>query len=465
MENITIFDLQKFTQGDFVGKIDKNTKVEFVSNDSRSSGKNWVYLAIKGQRLDGHSFVEGAFENGAILSIVEKSNEEISKKIKELSDDYRQNFLLVDNSYIALKNIASEYKKQYDIPCVAVTGSSGKTTTKDMIYYALSSSKPTLRNIGNLNSEIGLPMTVLNLDKNFELAIFEMGMYDIGEIDYLAEIIKPNVAVITNVGTAHIVNLKTRDNILKAKLEVTNYMTQSDFLIVNGDNDLLSTISQSDFKPKIFTFGFGNKNDIHVLEHSTDGNKTVIKAKIIDEVLDFEIPMIGDHNILNALSALSVCKVMGLDLKKSAQGLLNYQASKFRMEKSEVGGKIIINDSYNANPDSMKATISTMSNILSSRKIAILADMLELGENSANYHREIGKIAKEYVDIIIAIGYEAKYIVEGAREAGMKEEQLYHYKNNSEAVENINFLLKENDVIIIKGSRGMKLEEVAEAIC
>ncbi len=450
MENITIQDLATFTNGKIGEGLLPETKVSFISNDSRTQGENWVYLALRGERLDGHQFVEGAYQNGAIAAIVER--------------DFEKG-ILVKDSYKALKDIAIGYKKRYDIPCVGVTGSSGKTTTKDMIYFALSESKNTLRNEGNLNSEIGLPMTVLNLSKEHECCVLEMGMYHLGEIDYLAEIARPHIAVITNVGTAHILNLKTRENIRLAKMEITNYMNERDFLLINGDNDMLAALDKRAIVPEVFAFGLGEHNDIHPIRWEFVSGKTKLRAKVLDEEVELILPTIGEHNIGNALSALGVCKLLGLDLKKSAAGLAKYQPSRHRMEKSEIGNKIIIDDSYNANPDSMRAALSTLDYVSGERKVAILADMLELGEDSAQYHFEVGEFAHQRIDVLIAIGEMAKYIVEGARKSGMKEDCLYHFENNEQAKARINDILQEKDAVIIKGSRGMKLEEVADSIC
>lgn len=450
MKNITIKDLVNFTGGDPSKDLDLELQINSISNDSRTVDENWVYLALKGERLDGHRFVEDAKKNGAILSIVEQENFPKSIRVK--------------NSYQALKDIALHYKKRYRIPCVAVTGSSGKTTTKDMIFYALNESKPTLRNIGNLNSEIGLPMTVLNLEENHSFAVFEMGMYQLGEIDYLAEIVQPDIGVITNIGTAHILNLKTRENILKAKMEISNYMSEKNVLLINGDNDLLQSLDKNSVKPEVITFGLSGKNDIRALSYKFSDAKTYIKADVLGEIIEFVLPTLGEHNILNALSALGVCKRLNLDLSVSAQGLSKYSPSRYRMEKSEIGGKVLINDSYNANPDSMRAAISTLNHMTGKRKVAILADMLELGDESERYHREIGEFVTEYADFLITIGAQAKFIEEGARESGMKEDMLKHFDFNEEAFEEINRLLEEGDIIMLKGSRGMKLEEVAEKI-
>lgn len=451
MENLTLGDLVKYAHAQCDGALDLSQSVNMISNDSRTKADNWVYLAVIGERLDGHDFIDQALENGAIAVITHKP---VGPK-----------GLLVENTYQAIKDIAMAYKNKYEIPYVAITGSSGKTTTKDMTYYALQETRNTLRNLGNLNTEIGLPMTLLNLDASYECAILEMGMYDLGEIDYLAEIVKPHVGVITNVGIAHLMNLKTRENILKAKMEIANYMTDQDFLLINGDNDLLQTVDKAALAPCVYTFGIHTDNDIHPIEVRSEDNKTYVKAQILDQVVDFVIPTIGDHNVSNGLSALGVCKVLGLDLQQSALGLAKYQPSRYRMEKSYIGEKLLINDCYNANPYSMKASISTLAHVEAKRKVAILADMLELGEESSRYHFEIGELLPDYVDLIIAIGDEGRHYIEGAISKGFAKANTYYFENNSAAIQEINTILKKEDAILIKGSRGMKLEEVAESIC
>ena len=244
MRNITIGDILKMTGAEASFEIDENARVCNISNDSRDIKEDTIYAAIVGERLDGHDFARAALENGAIAAIVEK-------RVTEKD-------ILVKDTRRALKDIAMGYRSRFDIPFLAVTGSSGKTTTKDMLYFAVSESRKTLRNLGNLNSEIGLPMTVFNLDESHECAVLEMGMYVRGEIDYLAEIAKPHFAIITNVGVAHIQSAGSRENILRAKLEIANYMTKSDVLLINGDNDMLQTVDTGAMKPSVYRFGLGS---------------------------------------------------------------------------------------------------------------------------------------------------------------------------------------------------------------
>lgn len=450
MEQMTIGMIAEYTKANLSPDLKADQIVTHISNDSRTQGKDWVYLALIGERLDGHDFVAQALENGAVAAIVQK--------------DCGPKSLIVKDSYRALKDIAMHYKERFPIPYVAVTGSSGKTTTKDMIYYALSASKRTLRSIGNLNSEIGLPMTILNLQAEHECAVVEMGMYNLGEVDYLAEIVKPHIGVITNVGIAHLMNLKTRENILKAKLEIANYMNTSDMLLINGDNDMLQTVRQDQVLPKLYTFGLTQNNDIYPIAQTSENNKTQVDAMVLGERISFEIPTIGAHNVSNALSALGVCKLLGHDLQAAARALAGYAPSRYRMEKSEVGEKLVINDCYNANPDSMRASISTLNYVEAKRKVSIVADMLELGEASWSFHREIGALLAETVDVVVAIGKDARAYIEGAKQKGMSEEQLHYFENNPQAIQEINAILKDGDAVLVKGSRGMRLEEVADAI-
>lgn len=451
MRNITIGDILKMTGAEASFEIDENARVCNISNDSRDIKEDTIYAAIVGERLDGHDFARAALENGAIAAIVEK-------RVTEKD-------ILVKDTRRALKDIAMGYRSRFDIPFLAVTGSSGKTTTKDMLYFAVSESRKTLRNLGNLNSEIGLPMTVFNLDESHECAVLEMGMYVQGEIDYLAEIVKPHFAIITNVGVAHIQSAGSRENILKAKMEIANYMTQSDVLLINGDNDMLQTVDTKALKPSVYKYGLEEHNDIRLISYETTESGMKIRADILGKITEYEIPTLGIHNIYNSLSVMGLCSLMGLDMKKSAEGIRKYQPSKYRMEIKSVSGKTLIEDFYNANPDSLRASIETFRQMQGERKVAVLADMLELGEISEKEHMNAGIQASEIFDVIICIGSDAKYIGKGAIENGFDKGRVYYFANNEEAVSEINSILRPGDAVLMKGSRGMKLEEVAESIC
>lgn len=451
MRNITIGDILKMTGAEASFEIDENARVCNISNDSRDIKEDTIYAAIVGERLDGHDFARAALENGAIAAIVEK-------RVTEKD-------ILVKDTRRALKDIAMGYRSRFDIPFLAVTGSSGKTTTKDMLYFAVSESRKTLRNLGNLNSEIGLPMTVFNLDESHECAVLEMGMYVQGEIDYLAEIVKPHFAIITNVGVAHIQSAGSRENILKAKMEIANYMTQSDVLLINGDNDMLQTVDMGAIKPSVYKYGLEEHNDIRLISYETTESGMKIRADILGKITEYEIPTLGIHNIYNSLSVMGLCSLMGLDMKKSAEGIRKYQPSKYRMEIKSVSGKTLIEDFYNANPDSLRASIETFRQMQGERKVAVLADMLELGAISEKEHMNAGIQASEIFDVIICIGSDAKYIGKGAIENGFDKGRVYYFANNEEAVSEINSILRPGDAVLMKGSRGMKLEEVAESIC
>ena len=451
MRNITIGDILKMTGAEASFEIDENARVCNISNDSRDIKEDTIYAAIVGERLDGHDFARAALENGAIAAIVEK-------RVTEKD-------ILVKDTRRALKDIAMGYRSRFDIPFLAVTGSSGKTTTKDMLYFAVSESRKTLRNLGNLNSEIGLPMTVFNLDESHECAVLEMGMYVQGEIDYLAEIVKPHFAIITNVGVAHIQSAGSRENILKAKMEIANYMTQSDVLLINGDNDMLQTVDTGAIKPSVYKYGLEEHNDIRLISYETTESGMKIRADILGKIIEYEIPTLGIHNIYNSLSVMGLCSLMGLDMKKSSEGIRKYQPSKYRMEIKSVSGKTLIEDFYNANPDSLRASIETFRQMQGERKVAVLADMLELGAISEKEHMNAGIQASEIFDVIICIGSDAKYIGKGAIENGFDKGRVYYFANNEEAVSEINSILRPGDAVLMKGSRGMKLEEVAESIC
>lgn len=451
MENMFLQDIIEIVNGKSSFSQDYNPLVNEIQKDSRQVKADSIYLALVGENLDGHKFISSALDNGAMAVI---------SQVK--IDDPR--VIVVENTYQALKDIAMSYIKRYDIARLAVTGSSGKTTTKDMLYYALSASKNTHRNTGNLNSEIGLPLTVLQLNKQHECGIFEMGMYALGEIDYLAEIVKPQIAIITNVGLVHLVSLKTQENIFKAKMEIANYMKAGDLLIVNGDDEYLSTVKDMDLAYNVVTYGFSEDCDYKILSYENHKLGYNVIGSFKGDEREFFVPALGEHNIMNAISVLAACEEMNLDYNKSVDGLSKFIPSGLRMDFVEIGEKLIINDSYNANPDSMKGTIPILTQVAKGRKVAVLGDMRELGDSSKEKHQDLGKLVFEHADVLIAVGKEMLYCVETVLEAGMNKDDVYHFENSEQTADAINTLLKSGDTVFIKGSRGIALEIVVDKI-
>ena len=368
------------------GKLLSGNENDYISDiviDSRKASKENVFIAIIGENLDGHKFIKSAYENGCKTFIKNESS-----SINLDSSDI--NLIEVKNTELALGMIAKYYKEKFDIPYIGVTGSVGKTTTRDMIYSAVSSKFNTLKNQGNLNNHFGVPLTLFNLDKSYECAVIEMGMSGFNEIEYLAKIVNPHIGVISNIGLSHIENLGSQEGILKAKMEITTNFNSSDILIVNGDDALLSKLKNKNHNFILKTFGFNKDNDIYC--ESYDMNETETKFicninGVKDEIL---IPAVGEHNIYNAMSAILVGISLGIKIEQIKEGLKNFKATKMRLDILKNDKMTIINDAYNASPDSMNAALKILK-LYKERKVAILGDMFEMGEVSEYGHKIVGK--------------------------------------------------------------------------
>lgn len=424
-----------------------------IATDSRKLQLGDMFIALKGENFDGHDYAETAVKNGAAIVLSHQ----------KLSGDTP--YLLVEDTLAALHKLARYYKDKFDIPFVAVTGSSGKTTTKDMIASVLSTKYNVLKTEGNFNNAIGLPLTLFRLDKSHQICVIEMGMSSLGEIELLVDIVRPEVGVITNVGTAHIEKLQTRENILKAKAELFTYFNSSNTAVINGDDDMLQKLYDKQYK--IVRYGLDSNNQcraFNIVEKGEAGTSFDVEYQGLVE--NYNIPMPGIHNVYNALSAISIAKMYSLTRCEIEEGLKNYKPSKMRMEVfTGIKNTKIINDAYNANPDSMKAAINVLASIESpGRKVCILGDMFELGEFSKEGHQLVGKFAAENnADVIIAVGKMAGEVIKGASMVGTNQ-LLCSYESVSDAIANLNEIIKYNDTILIKGSRGMYMENIVESL-
>ncbi|MDF2533817.1 MAG: murF [Clostridia bacterium] len=428
-------------------------RITGITTDSRKLQSGEMFVALKGENFDGHDYAEAAVKNGAAVVL---SHQKLSADIP---------YLLVENTLTALHKIAKHYKNKFKIPFVAITGSSGKTTTKDMIASVLSEKYNVLKTEGNFNNAIGLPLTLFKLEKSHEIAVIEMGMNSLGEIEVLADIVRPEAGVITNVGTAHIEKLKNREGILKAKIEMFTYFNTENTAVINGDNDMLQNLHDKPYK--IIKYGLDGHNDcraFNIIEKGEEGISFDVVYQGKTEC--YQVHMPGIHNVYNALSAISIAKMYGLSKSEIDKGLKNFKPSKMRMEvfKGIMSTKII-NDVYNANPDSMQAAINVLASLeTSGRRVCILGDMFELGEYAKDGHRMVGKYAVEHnVDVILAVGKMAKEIIKGASMVGANQ-FLYSFDSVSEVIEHLNELIKANDIILIKGSRGMYMESIVESL-
>ncbi len=431
-----------------------------VTNDTRKIEENDCYVGIKGEKKDGNLLYMEAFKKGALVAILDYYEED-AEVLKYLEENKKM-IILVEDSIKALGDLAKLKRASFKNPVVAVTGSAGKTSTKDMVYSVLSKKYNAHKTIGNQNNHIGLPLSILSLEEKNEIMVLEMGMNHIGEIAYLTSIAKPDVAIITNVGTAHIGNLGSRENILKAKLEILESLTPGGLVIINNDNDLLHEwYLENKDKYNVVTIGIKNTSlymatDIEELEKGS-------KFKCLDEA--FEVPVGGEHFIYNALVAIAVGKHFGISLENVKKGILDFELSSNRMSIKELSNDIlVIDDSYNANYDSMSYAIKYLGS-LEGRNIAVLGSMKELGDFSKELHENIGVlVAKENIDVLLTVGDEAEFINSKALESGMSPSNVLHFANNTEVIKYINKTKKPGDNILAKASNSLHFKEIVEGI-
>lgn len=454
MKNLNIEEILQASDGKLICG---NTKQEVTgfSKDSRDITEGYIYVGIKGENFDGNNYYKNAIENGAIGCILEEHYE----KNIELSQVQNSNIIIVKDSIKALQDIAKYRRSQYNIPVVAVTGSVGKTSTKDIIANTLAQKYDVLKTEGNNNNHIGLPLTLLRL-KEHNMITVEMGMNHLGEISVLTNIAKPNVCVITNVGTAHIGNLGSRENILKAKLEILEGMDKKGTVIINNDNDLLNKwVEENKSNYNIITYGIHNQSDYMAYNVKETDISVEYEIKLDEGIKNIKVPVSGEPFVYNSLCALAVAKVCNIDFDKAITGIANFELTKNRMEITKNNGVTIINDSYNASYDSMKAALNYLKITTGARKIAVLGDMLELGEFEQELHEKVGdEVVRNNIDILITIGKRAKYIAQNAKKS--ENIKIYTYENNDEATSKIKELLKQDDVVLFKASNSMKLSQI-----
>ena len=457
MYNLTIREILQITNGKLVNG-SENQEVQNFSKDTRNIQKGDMYVGIKGEKFDGNTYYKQAIENGAMGCILD------SKQIDEEELKEFNNIILVEDSIKAIQDLATYKRMQYDIPVVAVTGSVGKTSTKDMIASVLEKKYKVLKTQGNNNNHIGLPFTLLKL-KDHTAVVVEMGMNHFGEISVLTNIAKPTICVITNIGTAHIGNLGSRENILKAKLEILEGMKKNGTVIVNNDNNLLyDWARENKGKFNINTYGIEHTSNYMAYNIQTKEDYSIYNIEVNNDKKKVKVSIPGIPFIYNSLCGVAVGKKLGIDINSIIQGISELELTKKRMEKFENSkGVIIINDSYNASLDSMKPAIEQLKNTSGNKKIAVLGDMLELGEFSMGLHEQVGEaIVANNIDILITVGSEAKNIAKKAKELNMNENTIFSYNTIEEAIDKIKEIQEKGDVILLKASNSMNFNKIAE---
>lgn len=442
-----IEEIVKATKGQLLSG-NENDEVTGITQDTRHVNPGYLYIPLMGKR-DGHDFIPQAFEKGAIASL---TNHPI--------EDMHHNLILVQDTHQAMGDIARYMREKSQALVVGVTGSVGKTSTKDMIASVVAQSYTTLKTQGNFNNDIGVPLTIFNYQHE-EAMVIEMGMNHLGEIDYLTHIAMPDVAVITNVGTAHIGEVGSRENILKAKMEITHGLKKGGRLIVNGDNDMLARVnSTNDYE--VYKVGIDGDVDLKAYDIALNEAGSVFKTDINGQDETFVVNEPGKHFIYNALSAIAVGLSLNIPVEKIKRGIATFELTKNRADMFTLKGGIKVFDgTYNANLDSMKASIDVLAQY-QGRKIAVLADMLELGDYEEKLHREVGQYCcDKHLDVVLTVGKAANYISDVCKTNGIDTK---HFEDNNALVQYLLPNLQEGDVILVKGSNGMKLKEVISAL-
>lgn len=442
MKRLTLNEIAEHIGGTF------NRDAEFceVCIDSRLCRPGCLYVAIKGENFDGHDFTAAAFANGASAAIVHHDV------------DADGPMLRVEDTHKALMQLAHWYRTTFDIPVVGLTGSVGKTTTKEMTWFVLNEKYNALKTEGNLNNNIGLPRTLLRMDEGTEAAVIEMGMSDRGEISELSQIAEPTVAIISNIGVSHMENLGSRENILKAKLEILDGLRENCPILLNGDDPYLAG-AVIENHPVLY-YGIDDKTcdfraaNIEQCDESTEFD-IIYDGKTQHAV----IPTIGRHNVYNALAAFGTGMQLGVTPEEAVRGLAKYTPSGMRQRMKNVNGIKFVEDCYNASPDSQRAALKMLSEMKADRKIAVLGDMLELGAISEESHRNAGLLAaKSKVDIFMTYGERSLASAEKAKECGVPE--VYGFTDKKALADKLYETLKPGDAVLFKASRGMALEDV-----
>lgn len=465
MKNMTLANIAKAVDGALhCTPEEERITIQGAVLDSRLVEEGYLFFATKGERVDGHSFIGSVYEKGAVCVICEKETPEVLSAEKP--------YILVKDSFEALKKTAMFYRDQLSVPIVGVTGSVGKTSTKEFIAGVLSEKYQVLKTMGNFNNEVGLPLTLLRIREEHEAAVVEMGISNFGEMHRLSEIAKPNICVMTNIGQCHLENLISREGVLKAKSEIFDFMQEDGIVILNQEDDMLNTLKEIKGKaPR--KYGLDKTDDCYMTEVSDNG---ILGSSAVfhlgEAVFPVTVKIPGLHMLYNAMAAALVGDRLGLSTKQIQEGISKVVPVDGRSHLIECEDKWILDDCYNANPVSMKAAIDLLKTA-KGRKVALLGDMFELGEKEAKLHEEVGRYAAwAGIDVIVCVGKLAKNLYDGAVLAceemdGSVNTQLYYFADKDGLFENLsgeeNFVMP-GDTILVKASHGMGFAQVVEEL-
>ncbi|AJE53245.1 UDP-N-acetylmuramoyl-tripeptide--D-alanyl-D-alanine ligase [Paenibacillus polymyxa] len=457
----TIGQIASMCGGTLHAEADAERMVEGVFTDSRRPQSLGLFVPLVGERFDGHHYVQQIVsERGATAYLWQKDH----------GAPPTVNAIEVEDTLEALQHLAAAYLRETGVSVVGITGSNGKTTTKDIVNALLGTTFKVHKTEGNYNNHIGLPLTVLSMPQDTDILILEMGMSGRGEIRLLANIAQPDVAVITNIGESHLLQLGSRTEIARAKLEIASGIKPGGLLIYNGDEPLLPQVlaEPETVKPeglKLFTFGLAADNDDYPTEITSDGEGSLfITAQSGQEA--FRLPLLGQHNVVNGLAALAVARHFNVDVDHIRKGLSSLKLTGMRIEVVKCSdGLTVLNDAYNASPASMKAAIQTLSAYKTGgRKIAVLGDMLELGAEEKQFHEEIGRFAaKHNIEALFTYGALGALIAQGAQ-GTMSTANVHAYTDKQKLIQHLRSYLHADDIVLVKASRGMRLEEIVDAL-
>jgi UDP-N-acetylmuramoyl-tripeptide--D-alanyl-D-alanine ligase len=455
MLNLTLNEIIEAIHGEVI-KSGKEKNYLSISTDTRTLENNSIFIALRGDNFNGNDYAAQASNKGAAVCIVDEV-------LNPLSDYYEDTAVIkVKDSKKALLKLAKYYRSKLKIKVIGITGSTGKTSTKDIVAAMLGCKYKVFKTKGNFNNEIGLPLMIFKLTDEYEVAVLEMGMSNLGEIHRLADVARPDIGIITNIGVSHIEYLMTRENILKAKLEITDFFNSSNILIINYDNDLLKTIDSLSYKIlKVST----EENYADYKAENIMLNEESIQFKVAQKVgnlsPEFSMAIPGKHNVQNSLLAIACGKELGLSYGEMIEGISNIQVTSMRLDVVKGTKFTIIDDCYNASPDSMKAALDVLENVSGHRKIAVLGTMKELGEEAFKLHKEIGVYASaKNIDLLITMGDFSKAFQEGFN----KYNEFIHLQSNEEISEYLKRNVLNKDVILVKASRSMKFETIVNEL-
>ncbi|MDO5422335.1 MAG: UDP-N-acetylmuramoyl-tripeptide--D-alanyl-D-alanine ligase [Eubacteriales bacterium] len=453
MKNLSLENIAAACGGTYHGKEEDRAKeVSSITTDSRKAEAGGLFAAIKGERVDGHDFIGQVFEKGALCVLCEREPEGV-----------QGNWILVESTLQALKDLAEFYRQQLDIQVVGITGSVGKTSTKEVIASVLAEKFNVLKTLGNFNNELGLPLTVFRLREEHQVAVLEMGISNFGEMHRLSKIARPDVCVMTNIGQCHLESLHDRDGILRAKSEIFDFISPDGKIVLNGDDDKLAGITEVKGIRPVF-FGIASGREIYADEIQPCGLKGIsCRIHAGEESFSVLVPIPGQHMVYNALAGTAVGLVMGLDLEQIKSGIEKLKPLGGRFHMIEKNGMVIVDDCYNANPVSMKASLDVLKDA-DGRKVAILGDMFELGENAAELHAGVGvHAAGNAIDLLVCVGESSRHMAEAAFETGGCGEVL-QVPTLEALLEVLPRLVQEGDTILVKASHGMHFEKVVERL-